>query len=85
MPAQALAEEYFGKQSSISISHPLHSDVLNFTVRLPNGFNMLVNEDASEWINIDGTDLRFRRSSWHRCRKRLPIMFRDIRTLKLHG
>lgn len=59
MQAQALAEEYFGKQSSISISHPLHSDVLNFTVRLPNGFNMLVNEDASAWINIDGNGFAF--------------------------
>lgn len=50
MQAQALAEEYFGKQSSISISHPLHLDVLTLPVRLPNGFNMLVNEDASVWI-----------------------------------
>lgn len=49
MQAQALAEEYFGKLRSISISHPLHTDVLNFKVCLPNGFNMLVNEDASEW------------------------------------
>ena len=59
MQAQALAEEYFGKQRSISISHPLHTDVLNFKVCLPNGFNMLVNEDASEWLNIDGNGFTF--------------------------
>lgn len=59
MQAQALAEEYFGKLRSISISHPLHTDVLNFKVCLPNGFNMLVNEDASEWLNIDGNGFAF--------------------------
>lgn len=34
-------------------------DVLNFKVCLLNGFNMFVNEDVSEWLNIDGNGFVF--------------------------
>lgn len=59
MQVQTPVEEYFDKQSSIFISHPLYSGVLSFTVRSSNGSNMFVSENTSAWINIDESGLTF--------------------------
>lgn len=46
-------DEYFGKQNSISISHPIEYEILIFKVALANGFNLFTDKDGG-WLTING-------------------------------